>query len=352
MSSTRTRTRPPRNLSLTDNSITSKMFPTSDTESPDSAASSNASSELFERQTRSGMGPAAGGSITDDSSPEDDDETKTLKKLHRKAKRKLSTLSERFERAKNAYIDSALSEVESEQKSIKAGSHPLYLDVLKQLEDQKSTKISSAQGQRRLHCEEIERLYDADVKIAFDQFRQRKAALRTKMISEISNKIRQLDKERSILNTKALDVPLLTRLPPRLPPRTPRTLTTTTLNTLSRREMDDDLLKIGLSMSRPRKKKRHHHTHRHRHRQVEEELGSSSELESPELPSPPITPHTPKSAMSAVAASSYSSTVPQLHPTPTRASVSSSPMPKAALLYKAMNNTPTRRHITMEDVLG
>ncbi|KAF9437379.1 hypothetical protein BGZ76_000970 [Entomortierella beljakovae] len=106
----------------------------------------------------------------DDSSAEDDELTKELKRKHRKAKHALLDASADYKAAKRSMAMKLNAELDKEEAQIRAGTHPELLAELKAIEERRQTRINTVSAQKEYFQRMYEINFQAVCKAAGDQY--------------------------------------------------------------------------------------------------------------------------------------------------------------------------------------
>ncbi|KAI1315225.1 hypothetical protein EDD11_001113, partial [Mortierella claussenii] len=107
----------------------------------------------------------------DDSSDDDDELTKSLKRKHRKAKRNLKTVSLEYMEVRRSMTIKMSAQLDKEEAQIKAGTHPDLLAELKAIENRRQARIRVVQAQRTYFQRMWDISFQAACKAADDQYR-------------------------------------------------------------------------------------------------------------------------------------------------------------------------------------
>mmetsp|Transcript_1886 Transcript_1886/g.2161 ORF Transcript_1886/g.2161 Transcript_1886/m.2161 type:complete len:309 (-) Transcript_1886:226-1152(-) len=96
--------------------------------------------------------------------------------------------------------DSQISDLKSEESSIKDGSHLDFVEVCRNLEKERDRKLKDAELVRGLRMKEVEALFSFEKKSANESFEVAKAAASEKMLGEIAESIKKLEDLRDGIN--------------------------------------------------------------------------------------------------------------------------------------------------------
>ncbi|KAF9115102.1 hypothetical protein BGX27_008905 [Mortierella sp. AM989] len=130
----------------------------------------------------------------DESSGEDDDLTRDLKRKHRRAKRVLLDISAKYKAVKRSMTIKLSADLDKEEAQIKDGTHPDLLAELKAIEERRQARIKVVKAQRD-YCQQMwEVNFQAVCKAADDQYHAGKVSARRNikdMVQYRMNRIKQ-----------------------------------------------------------------------------------------------------------------------------------------------------------------
>ncbi|KAG0001955.1 hypothetical protein BGZ79_003884 [Entomortierella chlamydospora] len=130
----------------------------------------------------------------DESSVEDDDLTRDLKRKHRKAKRTLLDTSAEYKAVKRSMTIKLCAELDKEEAQIKAGTHPDLLAELKAIEERRQARIKVVEAQKDYFQRMWDINFQAVCKAANDQYHAGQIAARRNikdMVQYRMNRIKQ-----------------------------------------------------------------------------------------------------------------------------------------------------------------
>ncbi|KAF9356568.1 hypothetical protein BGX26_005101 [Mortierella sp. AD094] len=130
----------------------------------------------------------------DESSVEDDDLTRDLKRKHRKAKRTLLDISAEYKAVKRSMTIKLSAELDKEEAQIKAGTHPDLLAELKAIEERRQARIKIVEAQKDYFQRMWDINFQAVCKAANDQYHAGQIAARRSikdMVQYRMNRIKQ-----------------------------------------------------------------------------------------------------------------------------------------------------------------
>ncbi|KAL0082771.1 hypothetical protein J3Q64DRAFT_1753080 [Phycomyces blakesleeanus] len=140
-------------------------------------------------------------------------------------------------------IKSRLSELEKLERAVKNGSHPDYLQLLRDIEAKRDEKRHRAEARHELIEKGIRKMILAQEKIAYDQYHLDKLALRRTMIQQMQQKINTLEQEyhsRTVQGKPYFATPDVNDWLDWVPPERPSVISSLTLG-LSPDCIDEDL---------------------------------------------------------------------------------------------------------------
>ncbi|ORY08322.1 hypothetical protein K493DRAFT_295114 [Basidiobolus meristosporus CBS 931.73] len=144
-------------------------------------------------------------SVTDGSDPSDDENVKSLKRLHRDGTKRLVELSEEFEALKSRLMESKIEDLDNEKKEILDGVHPEYREQQDQLEERLRKRRKMADIRKQYRSFDIQNQFDGTKKQATDTLVAERAVLRQAFMDMIQRKKRLLQKEFDALEEQSLE---------------------------------------------------------------------------------------------------------------------------------------------------
>ncbi|KAG0099053.1 hypothetical protein BGZ93_009336 [Podila epicladia] len=134
-------------------------------------------------------------SATDDSSGEDDQLTKELKRKHRQAKSQLTDTTTEFVDARRRLLLKKSADLDTEEAQIRAGTHPSLLSELDAIEERRKSKLGVVAARKSYHRESINSTFKATLKAAHDQYTEGQVTARKTMVDLVQNRINRIKQE-------------------------------------------------------------------------------------------------------------------------------------------------------------
>ncbi|KAG0357066.1 hypothetical protein BC939DRAFT_439624 [Gamsiella multidivaricata] len=134
-------------------------------------------------------------SAPDESSTEDDELTRELKRKHRRGKRELMDTSAEYKAVKQSMAIKLSAQLDAEEAQINAGTHPDLLAELKAIENRREARARVMKAQK----DYVQRMWDinfqAVCKAAHDQYRVDKDAARRNIIELVQKRMNRIRQE-------------------------------------------------------------------------------------------------------------------------------------------------------------
>ncbi|KAG0030488.1 hypothetical protein BGZ81_002593 [Podila clonocystis] len=134
-------------------------------------------------------------SATDDSSGEDDQLTRELKRRHRQAKSQLTDTTNEFVDARRRLLLKKSADLDTEEAQIRAGTHPSLLSELNAIEERRKSKLGVVAARKSYHRESINSTFKATLKAAHDQYTEGQVTARKTMVDLVQNRINRIKQE-------------------------------------------------------------------------------------------------------------------------------------------------------------
>ncbi|KAG0038017.1 hypothetical protein BGZ82_001306 [Podila clonocystis] len=134
-------------------------------------------------------------SATDDSSGEDDQLTRELKRRHRQAKSQLTDTTSEFVDARRRLLLKKSADLDTEEAQIRAGTHPSLLSELNAIEERRKSKLGVVAARKSYHRESITSTFKATLKAAHDQYTEGQVTSRKSMVDLVQNRINRIKQE-------------------------------------------------------------------------------------------------------------------------------------------------------------
>ncbi|KAG0362381.1 hypothetical protein BG005_005843 [Podila minutissima] len=134
-------------------------------------------------------------SATDDSSGEDDQLTRELKRKHRQAKGQLTDTTTEFVDARRRLLLKKSADLDTEEAQIRAGTHPSLLSELNAIEERRKSKLGVVAARKSYHRESINSTFKATLKAAHDQYTEGQVTARKTMVDLVQNRINRIKQE-------------------------------------------------------------------------------------------------------------------------------------------------------------
>ncbi|KAF9189009.1 hypothetical protein BGZ51_000185 [Haplosporangium sp. Z 767] len=131
----------------------------------------------------------------DESSVEDDELTKDLKREHRSAKTNLYKISTEYKEMQASMVVQMFKDLDTEEAQIKAGTHPGLLAELKAIEERRRARISVVKARKDYLQRMWEHNFQASRKAANDQYRVGQVAARRTIIDLVQNRMNRIKQE-------------------------------------------------------------------------------------------------------------------------------------------------------------
>ncbi|KAF9200492.1 hypothetical protein BGZ49_009292 [Haplosporangium sp. Z 27] len=131
----------------------------------------------------------------DESSVEDDDLTRDLKRKHRKAKRTLLDISAEYKAVKRSMTIKMSAQLDKEEAQIKAGTHPDLLAELEAIEERRQARIKIVQAQKDYLKKMWDINFQAVCKAANDQYHAGQIAARKNIKDMVQYRINRIKQE-------------------------------------------------------------------------------------------------------------------------------------------------------------
>jgi hypothetical protein len=117
----------------------------------------------------------------------------------------MEKIEKEFADLKDKLYERKIKDLQEECKSIIEGTHEIFLKRVDELEQKRQEKIWLTNKWREYQLQNLEHIYNSELKQADDEFQYEKKHLRDQMANEVLEKQRKLEEEKNTMNLKEVN---------------------------------------------------------------------------------------------------------------------------------------------------